>query len=62
MRTSHAQVLVKGFQHKEEDSKIKFCHKKNTSPVKNSRQLKYYFYSACMKAECAQGSQLQCFN
>ena len=37
MRTSHAQLLEKGFQHGEEDSKIKFCHKKSTSPVKRSR-------------------------
>ena len=35
MSTSHAQFLGKGCQHGEEDSKIKFCHKKSASPVKN---------------------------
>ena len=37
MRTSHAQLLGKGCQHREEDPKIKFCHKKSTSPVKKSK-------------------------
>ena len=33
MRTSHSQLLEKGYQHGEEDSK-KNCHKKSTSAVK----------------------------
>ena len=35
--TSHSQVSKKGCQYREEDSKIKFCHKKSTLPVKRSR-------------------------
>ena len=37
MRTSYAQLLEKGFQHGEEDSKNKILSQKSTSPVKKSR-------------------------
>ena len=40
IRTSHAQVLEKGCQHGEEDSKHKIFHETSTSLVQKSRQLK----------------------
>ena len=37
MRTSHAQRWKKAVSMERETPKIKFCHKKSTSPVKKSR-------------------------
>ena len=35
--TSHAQLLEKAVSTERKTSKIKFCHKKSTLPVKKSR-------------------------
>ena len=37
MRTSHAQLSGKAVSMERTTTKIKFCHKKSTSPVKKSR-------------------------
>ena len=54
MRTSHAQLLEKGFQHGEEDSKNKILSLKEYITGEKVKIIEIIFlFFACLQAECA---------
>ena len=63
LRTSHAQLSEKGCQDGEEDSNNKIFSQKEYITGEKVKIIEIIFLSffACLH-ECAQGSQLQCFN
>ena len=61
MWTSHVQLLEKGFQHGEEDSRNIILSYKEYITSEKVKIIEITFLFACLQAECAQGSQLQCF-